>query len=198
MQRGFFTRFWVIGYIVGALVAALGVFVMFQEESFLRFFVVLLGLFVTISAVVQLIGLSSYQLNLFFQRTTLVRAIVSIILGLCAVILPLASAKVSWMLLLYTMATVLGLSAIITIIDAILTAKGGDFRSSLLLDGIFSLVVSILLFAFPDKIGTVLLKLVGLVIIIAGLSLVVLASRGRSLSKRLKALTIEGEGEIIP
>ncbi len=197
MQQGFFSRNWIVGYIMGALVVALGVFIMFQEETFLRFFVVLLGLFVTISALVQLISLSSYRLIPFFHRTTLVRTIVSIILGLSAVILPLATAKVSWMLLLFAMATVLGLSAIITLIDAILTAKGGNFSLSLLLDGLFSLAVSILLFAFPEKIGTVLLKLVGVLIIIAGLVLVVIASRGRSLLKRLKAHTIEGEGEII-
>jgi len=197
MQHGFFGRNWVLGYIVGALVAALGVFVMFQQDSFLQFFVALLGLYVTISAVVQLLALSSYRLVPLFHRVTLVRTIVSIILGLCAVILPLATAKVSWMLLLYTMATVLGLSSLITIIDAIITAKGGSFRLSLLLDGLFSLAVSILLFAFPQQIGTVLLKLVGILIIIAGLSLVVIASRGRSLSKRASAQTIEGEGETV-
>lgn len=198
MEHGFFTRNWVLGYIVGALVAALGVFVMFQGESFVRFFVVLLGLFVTVSAVAQLLALSSYRLIPFFHRATLVRTIVSIILGLCAIILPLATAKVSWMLLLYTMATVLALSAIITLIDAILTAKGGAFRLSLLLDGLFSLAVSILLFAFPEKIGTVLLKLVGILVILAGLSLVVIASRGRSIARRAKTVTIEGEGEVVP
>lgn len=198
MQRGFFTRFWVIGYIIGALVVALGIFVMFQQDSFLHVFVFLLGLFVTISSIVQLIGLSSYKLNPFFHRTTLVRAIISIAIGLFAVVVPLTAAKISWTVMLYLMAAVLGLSAIISLIDAILTIKGGNFRVSLLADGLFSLIVSILLFAFPKEIGTILLKVVGIVIILNGLFFVVMASRGRALSKRIASLTIEGEGEVIP
>lgn len=197
MNRGFFNRNWVLGYIVGALIVALGIFVMFQQESFLRFFVVMLGLFVALSSAVQLIGLSSYRLNPFFHRTTLVRTILSIVIGVFAVVLPLTAAKISWTVMLYMMASVLGLSALISIIDAILTARGGNFRLSLLADGLFSLIISILLFAFPEQIGTIMLKVVGLVIIISGLGLIVVASRGRTLSRRAAALTIEGEGEVV-
>lgn len=197
MQRGFFNRNWVLGYVVGALIVALGIFIMFQQDSFLRVFVVLLGLFITISSALQLVSLASYRLNPFFHRTTLVRTIISIIIGLVAIVVPMTVATVSWTVMLYVIAAVLGLSAVITLIDAMVTVRGGHFRPALLGDGLFSLAVSILLFAFPEQIGTILLKVVGLLIIVSGLGLVVVASRGRALSKRAATLVIEGEGEVM-
>ncbi len=197
MQRGFFDRNWIVGYVVGSLVVALGIFVMFQQESFLRFFVILLGLFAVISSTVQLIGLSAYRLNPFFHRTTLIRTIVSIIVGLFVIIVPLTAAKISWTLLLYTIATVLGLSAVISLLDALLATKAGRLRLGLLGDGLFSLAVSILLFAFPQEIGTIVIKVVGILIILFGLLVIVIASRGRAYAKRVQQHTIEGEGELL-
>ncbi|NMA23130.1 MAG: hypothetical protein GX938_06445 [Spirochaetales bacterium] len=197
MQRGFLTRNWVLSYILGALVVILGVFLLFQQESFIKFFVVMLGLFVLISGLVQLFSLSSYKLGPLFHKATLIRSIVSVVAGFGAIILPLTVAKISWTLLLYSLAVIFALSALINLLNTAFTAKAGGFRAALAFDGVFSLVMAILLFAFPEQIGTVLLKLVGIVIILAGLSIVVLGSRGRSLAKRPERQVLEGEAEVI-
>src|SRR5690554_573359 len=86
MQKSFFRRNWIVGYALGIVTVAVGVFMMFQQESFLRIFIVLLGLFATLSGISSLISLRRLSLALFFRRATVIRAIVSIAVGLFALI----------------------------------------------------------------------------------------------------------------
>jgi uncharacterized membrane protein HdeD (DUF308 family) len=196
MQKSFFRRNWVVGYALGIITVAVGVFVMFQQESFLRIFIVLLGLFATLSGISSLISLRRLSLALFFRRATVIRAIVSIAVGLFALIMPLTTATISWVVFIYSLALSLAFSALVTIVDLIAMRSKGYISYPLLGDGIFSLIVSVLLFSFPRQIGEVLLKVVGVLIIAAGISLIVTARFGQRTPKASEVL-IEGDGEVV-
>ena len=56
-------RHWALGAIVGVVLLALGIFLIFQEESFKKIFVSLLGVYMIGSGFSTLLGLKSYQLG---------------------------------------------------------------------------------------------------------------------------------------
>lgn len=190
-------RNWAFGVVVGVVLVALGIFLIFQEESFKRIFVSLLGVYMIGSGFSTLLGLRSYQLGPRLRSTTLVKALLTLLLGVISLILPIVVADVSFLILLYVIATELLFSGIISIINLAAIRNLSVAFSPLIGDAVISLILSALLFLFPKQVGTVLLKSVGILVIAIGLffiiaSLIVRRTRGREERK-----TIEGEAEIL-
>ena len=193
MQDTFFKRHLMLATIFGSLLVVLGIYLMFQQESFVRIFISILGLFLVGSGVASLFALRTYTLGRRTKMATLIQALISIVLGLVAFIVPLSAANVSWTLLLYLIAIELIFSAIISFLDALLLRKSELPVSALLSEGVFSLVVAILLFVFPQQIGSMLLKLVGVVLIAMGLGMVLWSVRIRKINRQFSQTVIEAE-----
>ena len=92
MQESFFKRHLLVGAIVGILIAVLGIFMMFQGSSFIKVFVVILGVFLIASGIHSLIGLAPYEWGKKSRTATIVKSVVSIGIGVVACILPVAVA----------------------------------------------------------------------------------------------------------
>ena len=197
MSDTFFKRHLLVSMFFGSMLVILGIFLMFQQESFVRFFISLLGIFLVGSGVSSLLALKKYELGARSKLATLIQALLSIVVGLVAVIVPLSTAAVSWTLLLYVIAVELVFSAIISFLDALLLRKTSFSVSGLLTEGVFSLFVAVLLFAFPQAIGDMLLKLIGVVLIATGLGMLLWSIRVRKLNRQFKASTIEAEAVIV-
>lgn len=197
MQDTFFKRHLLLATIFGSLLVVLGIYLMFQQESFVRIFISILGLFLVGSGVASLFALRTYTLGRRTKMATLIQALISIVLGLVAVIVPLSAANVSWTLLLYLIAIELIFSAIISFIDALLLRKSELPVSALLSEGVFSLVVAILLFVFPQQIGSMLLKLFGVVLIAMGLGMVLWSVRIRKINRQFSPTVIEAEAVVV-
>ncbi len=197
MQDTFFKRHLMLATIFGSLLVVLGIYLMFQQESFVRIFISILGLFLVGSGVASLFALRSYSLGRRTKTATLIQAILSIVLGLVAVIVPLSAANVSWTLLLYLIAIELVFSAIISFLDALLLRKSELPVSALLGEGVFSLVVAVLLFVFPQQIGSMLLKLFGVVIIAMGLGMALWSVRIRKINRQFSQTVIEAEAVVV-
>ncbi len=197
MQDTFFKRHLMLATIFGSLLVVLGIYLMFQQESFVRIFISILGLFLVGSGVASLFALRTYTLGRRTKMATLIQALISIVLGLVAFIVPLSAANVSWTLLLYLIAIELIFSAIISFLDALLLRKSELPVSSLLSEGVFSLVVAILLFVFPQQIGSMLLKLVGVVLIAMGLGMVLWSVRIRKINRQFSQTVIEAEAVVV-
>ena len=197
MSDTFFKRHLIVSLFLGSLLMLLGIFLMFQQDSFVRFFISLLGIFLVGSGVSSLLALKKYQLGSRSKTATLIQALLSIIVGLVAVIVPLSTATVSWKILLYIIAAELVFSAVISFLDAMLLRKSSFSVSGLLTEGVFSLFVAVLLFAFPEAIGTMLLKLIGVVLIATGLGMLLWSLRIRQINKQMGKSTIEAQAEIV-
>ena len=181
----------------GVLVSILGIYMMFQQEGFVRVFISILGLSLVVSGVSSLFALRTFEMGKRTKMITLLKAILSIIIGLVAIIVPIATASFSWIFLLYLVAAQMIVSAAISFFGALHLRKGTASVSPLLSDGIFSLVVAILLFAFPQQIGTMLIRLVGVVLLAIGLGTVIWSSRIRQINKHFTAAVIESKVEIV-
>lgn len=197
MQDTFFKRHLMLATLFGSLLVVLGIYLMFQQESFVRIFISILGLFLVGSGVASLFALRTYTLGRRTKMATLIQALISIVLGLVAFFVPLSAANVSWTLLLTLIAIELIFSAIISFLDALLLRKSELPVSALLSEGVFSLVVAILLFVFPKQIGSMLLKLVGVVLIAMGLGMVLWSVRIRKINRQFSPTAIEAEAVVV-
>lgn len=197
MSDTFFKRHLFISMLFGSLLLLIGIFLMFQQDSFVRVFISLLGLFLVGSGVSSLLALKNYELGSRSKTATLIQALLSVVVGLVAVIVPLSTAAVSWTILLYIIAVELIFSAIISFFDALLLRKSSISVSGLLTEGVFSLFVAVLLFAFPEAIGTMLLKLIGAVLIALGLGMLIWSLRIRQINKQFSSTTIESKAEFV-
>lgn len=197
MQDSFLKRHLMLSTLFGALLTILGIFLMFQQDSFIRIFISILGMFLAGSGLASLFSLKRYNLGKRTKTATLIKALISLGLGLVAVIVPLAAADVSWKILLYVIAVELVFSAVISFLDALLLRKSDIAISGLLSEGVFSLIVAILLFVFPQQIGSMLLKLVGVVLIASGLGMVLWAYRIRKINRQFSTRTIEAEAVVV-
>jgi len=197
MQESFLKRHLMLSIVFGSLLMIFGIYLMFQQESFIRIFISILGLFLAGSGLFSLFSLNRYQLGKRTKIATLVKALISLGLGVVAIIVPLSAANVSWTVLLYVIAAELIFSSIILFLDALLLRKSGIIISGMLSEGVFSLVVAILLFVFPQQIGSMLLKLVGAVLIASGLAMVLWAYRIRKINRQSSTQTIEAEAVVV-
>ncbi|MGH0052658.1 MAG: HdeD family acid-resistance protein [Sphaerochaetaceae bacterium] len=197
MQDTFFKRHLIISIIIGALVSAVGIFLMFQQDSFMKIFISLLGIILAGSGVSNLVTLKGFGLGNRSRVMTIVKALLSIVVGLIALIVPLSAATISWTVLLYIIGIQLLFSAGVSFLDAILLRKSDRSLSPLFTEGIFSLVVAILLFVFPQQIGSMLLKLFGLLFIVSGIGMILWSLRIRKINRQFKEQVIESEAEIV-
>lgn len=197
MQESFLKRHLMLSILFGSLLMIFGIYLMFQQEEVVRIFISILGLFLAGSGLFSLFTLKSYGLGKRTKIATLIKALLSLGLGLVAIIVPLTAANVSWTVLLYVIAVELIFSAIILFLDALLLRKSGIIITGMLSEGVFSLVVAILLFVFPQQIGSMLLKLVGVVLIASGLGMVLWAYRIRKINRQFSTRTIEAEAVVV-
>ncbi|HZJ88970.1 MAG TPA: DUF308 domain-containing protein [Sphaerochaeta sp.] len=198
MKKRSFAKNWVLTIIIGVLIALLGLFFLFQNASFLNVFIAIIGFFVLLSGVIQLFSLASYALAPFFHRATVVRSILSILFGLFAIIAPMTTLQISWKVLLYLLATILAFQALVSLINLLSILRRGVFYRSLFVDALLSLLASLLFFIFPEEIGTILMKLVGILILLAGISIIILGNwRRKDGPPSVSQQTIEGEGELL-
>ncbi len=197
MQDTFLKRHLIVSAVMGVVLMVLGIIMLFQQESFVKVFISLLGLFLIGSGLLSVFNLKRFAVGPRTKVANIIKALLTIVLGLVAVIVPLTTAYTSWNVLLYSIGAVLAFSALISFMDALLLKHSSVSVSSLLFDGVFSVVVAVLLFLFPQEIGTLLLKLVGALLIVSGLLMVLWAQKINKLNKQSTAKVIETKAEIM-
>jgi uncharacterized membrane protein HdeD (DUF308 family) len=186
MEHSFFNRHLYIAMALGVLLAALGVFMMFQSESFAQVLVAVIGIVLVLSGIYSIGSTRAYAWSKRGRSVYLVKSILSIVVGLLAVTLPLAVATVSWSVLIYLLAAQLAISALISLFNGIVLRNGEISVSPIFVEAFSSLVLALLLFLFPRQIGSMILKIVGFIVFAIGLGLVVWASRIRKLTRQAR------------
>jgi len=195
MQETFLKRHLILSTVLGAFLIIIGIFLMFQQESFVKIFISLLGVFLTGSGISSLIHLKGFNLGSRSRIATLVKAFLSIGIGLLAIIVPLSAATISWTVLLYIVGAQFLFSALISFMDALLMRKAEQSLSPLYTEGVFSLVMAILLFVFPQQIGSSLLKLFGLLFIVSGIGMILWSLRIQKINREFKEQVVEADPE---
>ncbi|MBI9093881.1 MAG: hypothetical protein JEY71_03255 [Sphaerochaeta sp.] len=182
--------------VIATILSLLGVYMMFQGDSFAKAFVALLGLGMGITGINSLLSLRIYTLGPLNRRALIIKGFVNIGVGVLVIVLSLSTKNFSTHILLYILAVQLLLSACILLFQAFSLRKGNVSVAPLLSEALFSVVLAVLFFAFPSQIGGLLLKLVGVVLLASGIAMFVWSMHVRKLTRQFSQ-TIEGEAEVV-
>ena len=157
----------------GSLAAIAGLLLIIFPEFWIRFIVTVLGL----SAIAYGVYNLKYEKALFadttYERTILIRSIVSIVIGVMVTIFPLTLAKAAW-----------NAMRIILIIYLILSATAGFYAAALLkntdidrkryfIENLILVGLAVVLIFLSDNLGVVIMRLVGVIGMIGGIALAV-------------------------
>ncbi|AEV30277.1 hypothetical protein SpiGrapes_2516 [Sphaerochaeta pleomorpha str. Grapes] len=198
MEKSFLKRHLNIALFTGVVIAALGLYMLFQSESFVEVLVTILGISMVLSGIYAVFSMRSYAWGKKSKILYLLKSLGSILIGALAVILPFTVANISWNVLIYLLAAQLAISAVVSLFNAVILRKGEKSVSPIFAEALFSLVFAILLFAFPRQIGSMILKIIGFVIFASGLGIVVWSSWIKRISRQFKdSSAIESTAELI-
>jgi len=115
----------------------------------------------------------------------LLGGLVNVIIAIIVLGAPLLSAALVSTTLLWVIAIGAVLSGLFNIINAIRLRKEIENELSIILSGVLSLIFGILVFTSPLAFGRIIVLVLGIMAILNGIGLVVLAFRVRRLSKAL-------------
>jgi uncharacterized membrane protein HdeD (DUF308 family) len=192
---------WWLTLLAGVLVIALGCYMLFGTASFVKLAVIIMGIFAIISGVVTLVELNSYSFGIYSKGATIFKGVLGIVVGFLVLFLPVVTAKVTVVVLLYIIGIQLAISALIAFWDAFALRKSGFSLSGLIMEGVLSLVFALLMFLFPQSIGSMFVKIIGVLIAMGGIGCIIWALRIRSAAKHLSNVVsstyIDGEAEVL-
>jgi uncharacterized membrane protein HdeD (DUF308 family) len=154
--------------LLSVLIVVLGIFILIRQDLFKQIFVISLGVILLYFSIRTLIISSKYTYNKFNRNSTLLKAILGIVIGVLAIVMPLTTGATVWMILLYSIAAQLTIAAVILLLDAFALRDSGFPISPLVVEGVLSLAVAVSLFVFPQNYATMLVTILGVAIILVG------------------------------
>lgn len=160
-------------FVFGILTAIIGLIVVIFPKRSIEVVVILLGICAIISGIYNLLKVYKISENPEFRKVVLVRSIISIILGILAVVLPFAFIKVIETIvkvMLYVEAIYLILSAFAEIFMVEKLKSENANVKNLQLEILGSILIAVLLFLLAANFGETVVRILGVVCMIAGIS----------------------------
>ena len=160
---------WIVQLLIGIILIAFGLFILFGEkETFVTIIMVFLGTLAIISGIVSIATLGTYKFGRFNHGAVVVKGTVAIIIGVLAIILPLATAYTTWKIFIYVLAAEMVLSSIISFLTAVAAHSHDLPVSRMVQEGLISLLVAIVLFIFPEGVGSLIVIILGIAVMVVG------------------------------
>ncbi len=165
---------------LGFMTAALGLFLLISPDTFISFFVILLGLAAIIDGVFILAATRDLIIDPQYKLIVTVRGVLSLVVGLLAVVLPVAVAAVVWKAMAYTLAIYLLVSVGMQLYTITKLHRNGIMIRQSLIEVASSLVLALVLFVIPvQEAEHLLVRLFGIVLLVIGVGLVVIQWKNR-------------------
>lgn len=165
---------------LGFMTAALGLFLLISPDTFISFFVILLGLAAIIDGIFILTATRDLIIDPQYKLIVTVRGILSLVVGLLAVVLPIAVAAVVWKAMAYTLAVYLLLSVGMQVYTITKLHRNGIMIRQSMIEAASSLVLALVLFIIPAQVaGHFLIRLFGIILLVIGLGLVIIQWKSR-------------------
>ena len=168
---------WVIPVLMGLIALGVGVFFVVKNDSTLKTVTVILGIFLLIQAVVELL-VAVFGKGQGRGALAIV-AVVTAIAGLLLVKKPFETLTV----LILILGIVFVVAAIARLVDAVSSREG---RGGNLLICLIDLAAGVIILAWPDLTLTAIAVIIGIVLIVRGLLMIVFGLQLRSAEKQLE------------
>ena len=166
---------WLIG--ISACVA--GLLLLISPSFCIKLIIVLFGLTAIIEGLYGIITERKLFDNLFFQKTTLYKSIGNIVVGALTIVMPLAIAGTAWAVMTYVLAVYLILSSCAGFVASskIKQTQKSEEKTDmkqLSIENIVTLAAGlILLIIGPAKLGSMILRIIGLISLVIGVGFIV-------------------------
>jgi uncharacterized membrane protein HdeD (DUF308 family) len=157
----------------GILAALLGLLVIIFPSFWIKLVVVIIGLAAIGYGIYCLKFTKALSEDIYYRRTILIKSIVSIIAGVMAVLFPLAIGGAAWTAMIWVLIIYLLASAAIGFYAAALLKDSGVERKRYIIENLLLLAVAVILILIsPRALGNAIIRLIGIVVMVAGISLI--------------------------
>ena len=166
------TKQWLQYIILGVIACIAGVFIFFQTENFAKVMVIGIGAFAFVNGSGALFLTVKSQYDEKTRSLLLIRGMLGVIVGIVAVLLPLASNKDIWSLMLYVLAGELTLSVLMTLLSMNGLKKTGTPLTRSLINTGISAALALVIFIMPKESGQLILSVIAAIIVIYGIAMI--------------------------
>jgi len=166
------TKQWLQYIILGVIACAAGVFIFFQTENFAKVMVIGIGAFAFVNGSGALFLTVKSQYDEKTRSILLIRGILGVVVGIVAVLLPLASNKDIWYLMLYVLAGELTLSVLMILFSMNGLKKTGTPLTRTLINIGISAALALVIFIMPKESGQLILSVIAGIIVIYGIAMI--------------------------
>ncbi len=158
----------------GILAAILGLLVIIFPQFWIRLVVVIIGLAAIAYGIYCIKFTKAVFDDSYYKRTILIKSVVSIIAGVMAVLFPLAIGGAAWTAMIWVLIIYLLVSAAIGFYAAALLKDSGVERKRFIVENLLLLAVAVVLILIsPRALGNAIIRLIGIIVMVAGIVLVV-------------------------
>ena len=166
-------------FLLGVLLAVVGLMMIVDPGKCIKITVILLGLEAIVNGVFCLVKVRQLISDKDFQIAVLIRGIISIIIGVLAVVLPLRFAATMWTAMLYMLAAYLIVAVILELYAVAKLRDTGIERKRYIIEAIVSVISAIILFIIPQQIGVTVIRILGVVVLLVSVVFLLYEWRNR-------------------
>lgn len=154
---------------LGGILAALGILVVIFPAFWIKIIVVLLGAAAVVYGIYNILVTKKVFENSRFTNVILLKSIVSIMVGTLAVVVPLAFVNTIWKVMMYILAVYLVIAGGMGFYSVTLLKDSSVDRKKYVWENLILFIAAVLLFLIsPEKLGSAIVRIVGIVTFIAG------------------------------
>lgn len=158
----------------GSLLAVLGLLVIIFPSFWVKVVVILLGIGAVAYGIYNLKITKSLSDGDYYHRTILIRGIVSIIIGVIAILFPLTLGKTMWTVMVWVLIVYLIVSSALGFYAAALLKDTGINRKKYILENVGLLAIAIVLILIsPKNLGEAIIRIVGIVATVIGAIIII-------------------------
>ncbi len=155
--------------VMGIVFVLLGLVMLFSPGVFAVVLVVCIGIAALVNGVLNIVTVSRLIDDKRFKTAVIIRAVLSIVVGILAIIFPVASTKIALVTIAYIIAIELIISALIEIYEIWQLRKANIPFGIYITEIVISIVLAILLFLVPKNIGILIIRIAGVLVVLGGI-----------------------------
>lgn len=187
--------------ILGSILFIAGLFMAILPKLCMKIIVIIVGIYAIANGCISLISLKKSDSNEKYKKTILIKNLLSILIGVFAVICPFVLLKTFagiWTFVSYLLAVCLvGFSITGFVSASMLSDENSELKKRITSESFISLLIAILMFVIPiEPIMTTAFIVIGIIAIIIGLIFITIEALKISKAKKESKNTIEVKSEV--
>lgn len=172
---------WWMSLLRGVVLFLFGLFAVIRPTQTIIILARLLGVYFLVDGLFVIFRSVANKKHDIKWQSTFIRGIIAVVIGLVVVIIPAFTAAVMGIFFMYLLAALSLFHGVMEILKAVTAKEETRNEWALIFSGAFFIVLAVLLFIAPLGFGRVLIRIIGIVSILAGGGLLITAFRNRSL-----------------